>query len=185
MKAKTKAQLQDELIAMTARAEAAEAAQGPALRADPGTRPAPAGPSAVSRFIRWFRRLALAEQIAFGVLMLGSVVLLAIVADVTIEWLRAKAGHAIAVIAYGIIGAFVGVLIAWLLNKVRFIRERAVPTADDSLNAIEEWRQLRRKKPDAAWTPADAQTTLASCLRFGMSYLGIIILAATGMIMAT
>lgn len=137
-----------------------------------------------SRFIAWFGRLELAEQIAFGILMLGGVILLAVVADVTIEWLKAKAGHAIAVIAYGIIGGFVGVLIAWLLNKVRFIRERAVPTADDSLNAITAWRALREKEPDAPWTPADAQTTLAACLRFGMSYLGIIILAATGMIMA-
>lgn len=38
MRAKTKAQLQDELAAMTARAEAAEAAQGPQLKAGPGDR---------------------------------------------------------------------------------------------------------------------------------------------------
>ena len=139
----------------------------------------------IGKIVCWFSRLEFIEQIAFGILMVGGIVFLGFVAEITLEWLRAKAGHAISVVAYGLVGAFLGVLIAWLLNRVRFIRERSVPAADDSLWGITEWRRLRKAEPDSPWTMADAVSTLSACLRYGLSYLGIIVLTATGMLMAT
>lgn len=133
---------------------------------------------------RWFQSLDWWEQILFGVAVFATIALLVFVAGVTIDWLVGKAKHGIAVLAYGLIGGFVGVVIAWTINKVRVIREAAVPAADDSMWGINHWRSVRKKNPDTPWSIQDAVTTLAACLRFGASYLGIVVLAAVGMILA-
>ena len=153
-----------------------------AEKSDPEKRP-PAG-NRISRFLRWFGSLETWKKIAFAVLVFAAIALLALVAGITTDWLVGKAKHAIAVLAYGLVGAFVGFVIAWMVNHVKAIRERAVPAADDSMWGIMQWRAGRAKKPDAAWTVQDAQTTLAASVRFGLSYLGIVILAGVAMMLA-
>lgn len=73
MAAKTKAQLEDELASMTARAEAAEAVQGPQLRADPADRPQEPEGDPIKRFFRskWWPKAA---SRAVGPLILGLVI---------------------------------------------------------------------------------------------------------------
>ena len=158
------------------RAEAAEA-ENARLRASNRLKP-----SIWKRWFGWVRRREPWEQIVFVALASGLIAGLYFVAEITVGDLVKKAAHAFAVLLFGITGFFIGVLIAWAINKWRWIRERAVPAADDSIRGVETWWRLRA--PDAPWTMQDALTTLAAALRFGFSYGGIIALTIAGMHMA-
>ena len=95
-----------------------------------------------------------------------------------------KGAHMGEVLGYGLAGAFIAFVIAWSLNSIKAIRERASPAADDSIRSIEEWRANRKTRLTLEWTTADALMALAACLRYSASYLGFIVLTATGMMMA-
>lgn len=141
-----------------------------------------AKPSIWKRMFGWVRQRERWEQIVFAAFAFGLIALLVWVSEMTVAYLLGKAKHALAVLFYGLIGGFVGAFLAWTLNGVKAIRERAAPAADDSMRGIKTWQDLRPE--GAVWTMQDAVTTLAACLRFGLSYLGIVVLAAVGMLMA-
>lgn len=150
----------------------------------PGAQAEPKTPGKAARAMAWFGRLETWERVLFGGLAFGVIALLALVAEVTVAWAEGKAAHAISVIAYGYVGGFAGMILLWAINRVKIIRERVAPAADDSLWGIETWKAARTESK-APWGLVDAQMTTAAVLRFGFSLLSVVILAACGMLLAS
>ena len=177
--------------AAEARADAAEAAQqgpvlneaqGPVLTADPGERLLEEVTGTVRRDLKRLSWETVAVLAGVLLIVLGAGY--AVGAHEGSSFAEGKGAHLGHVMMFMLAGAFVAFIIGWIVNRCRPIRERAAPAADDSIRSIEEWRALRAANPAAPWTEVDARMSHAACLRFAASYLGFIILAAAGGLIA-
>ena len=180
----TKAELEQQLADMRARAERAEATHGPQLRVDPADKLDQA-PREPGRFKRWINSLDTWETI---LLFIGVIAVTGIIAyfggAADESWLQNKAKHYASVVAHGFFGGFLGCVIMWGLNKWKPLQKRVAQAADDSIWAVETWRKRRQADADGEWTVADAVSTLAACIRYGASVLPPILLAAVAMTLA-
>ena len=100
-------------------------------------------------------------------------------AGITWGWGIEKGKHAVAVALLGGVGFWCGFLFMWTINHAPWIRERATPAADDSRAGIEEWRAIRKANPTATWSNVDAQSLMATCVRYGASVLAYVWIITT------
>ena len=156
-------------------------AERAALHADPAERPRLPVTRSLGELLSLSRETI---AILVGVLLIILAAGYAVGAHESTSFAEGKGAHLGHVIMFMLAGAFVAFLIGWVVNRCPAVRERAAPAADDSIKSIEEWRAIRAANPDAPWTQADATTSLSASLRFVGSYLGFIILAAAGGLIA-
>ena len=180
--------LTEQLAEATARAEkaekrAAEAEARAPIHADPADRLAPERRGGIFQPILRLPWESMA--VVVGVMLVIAAAAYAVGAHESSAFIEGKGAHLGEIIPFGFAGAFVAFVIAWALNRWRWVRERAAPAADDSINALNEWRASCQANPNGGPpSQADATMTLAACVRYAASLFFFAVLTAAGMLLA-